>query len=260
MRDSWSMARSITLPNFFQDFPMSWSLFEDWPKQASGRWPEEGLQGSKTPCHPSSNPCLLYSPDKELVIQCDASSHDLLVVLLQEGRPLAYASRVLTGPETRYATIEKGTLVTVFALAKMRQFAYGRNVLVNSDHKPLEAIAKKTLQSPCPRQWCQVHSTLQIWCRSFNPVGSREISNEFEVINAVQFLPMWLEKKGQLETSKDETRQLLKATILEGCQEDRSNWLPQPELSPYYDMSDELGVYDGLVFKGELFPSWCLKG
>ena len=46
-----------------------------------------------------------YSPDKELVIQCDASSLGLGVVLMREGRPLAYASRALTDPETRYATI-----------------------------------------------------------------------------------------------------------------------------------------------------------
>ena len=36
---------------------------------------------------------------------------------------------------------------------------------------------------------------------------------------------------------------------MEGWQEDRSK-LP-PQLTPYYDVRDELGVYDGLVFKGE---------
>lgn len=45
------------------------------------------------------------------------------------------------------------------------------------------------------------------------------------------------------------TLQLLKATILEGWPENRCK-LP-PQLTPYYDMRDELGVYDGLVFKGE---------
>ena len=46
-----------------------------------------------------------YSPEKELVIQCDASILGLGVVLMREGHPLAYASRALTDPETRYATI-----------------------------------------------------------------------------------------------------------------------------------------------------------
>ena len=48
-----------------------------------------------------------YSPHKELVIQCDASRRGLGAAIMQEGRPHAYASRALTDPETRYATIKK---------------------------------------------------------------------------------------------------------------------------------------------------------
>ena len=54
-------------------------------------------------------------------------------------------SRALTDPETWYATIEREMLAIVFALEKWHQFAHGRHVLVNTDHKPLEAIAKKSL-------------------------------------------------------------------------------------------------------------------
>ena len=87
--------------------------------------------------------------------------------------------------------------------------------------------------------------------RSFIPAGNEGTPNELEAINAVQFLPMRPKKmqKLQLETSKDETLQLLKATILEGWPEERSK-LPR-QLNSYYDVRDELGVYDGLVFKGE---------
>ena len=81
--------------------------------------------------------------------------------------------------------------------------------------------------------------------RSFLPAGDQETSNEFEVINAFKFLPMRQERiqKLQLETSKEETLQLLKATSLEGWPEDRSKVPPQ--LTLYDDMRDELGVYDG---------------
>ena len=50
--------------------------------------------------------------------------------------------------------------------------------------------------------------------RSFLPVGDQETSSTFEVINDVQFLPMRQERiqNLQLETSKEETLQLLKAT------------------------------------------------
>ena len=64
-----------------------------------------------------------YRPEKELVIQSDASGLGLGAVLMQEGRPLAYASTALTDPETRYATIEKEMLAIVFALEKWHHLA-----------------------------------------------------------------------------------------------------------------------------------------
>ena len=61
-------------------------------------------------------PTLAYfDPCKGLTIQCDASGQGLGVALLQDGQPLAYASRALSGAETRYATIEKEMLAIVFA-------------------------------------------------------------------------------------------------------------------------------------------------
>ena len=91
-------------------------------------------------------PTLAYfNPKKQLVIQCDASNLGLGAALLQDDRPIAYASRALTDTETRYAVIEKEMLAIVFALEKWHQFTYGRSVIVNSDHKPLEAITKKSL-------------------------------------------------------------------------------------------------------------------
>ena len=51
-----------------------------------------------------------YDPAKELVIESDASQKGLGAVLMQQGRPIAYAIRALTPTETRYAQIEKETL------------------------------------------------------------------------------------------------------------------------------------------------------
>lgn len=93
-----------------------------------------------------------YIPHKGLVIQCDASSRGLGAALIQEEQPLANASRALTDPETRYATIEKEMLAVVFALGKWHQFVFGRHVIVRTDRKSLEAIAKNLLtghQSAC---------------------------------------------------------------------------------------------------------------
>ena len=44
---------------------------------------------------------------EEVTLQCDASQFGLGAALMQNGQPVAYASRALTEAETRYAQIEK---------------------------------------------------------------------------------------------------------------------------------------------------------
>ena len=88
-----------------------------------------------------------YDLKKELTIQCDASEEVIGVALLQDGQPIAFASRALNKAETRYAQIEKEMLAVVYAVEKFNQYTYGRHVNIESDHKPLQAITKKPLHS-----------------------------------------------------------------------------------------------------------------
>ena len=88
-----------------------------------------------------------YDSKKPLMIQCDASDKGLGAALLQEGQPIAFASRALTDTETRYVQIEKEMLAIVFATEKFDQYTFGHSVTVQSDHTPLESILKKPLFS-----------------------------------------------------------------------------------------------------------------
>ena len=65
--------------------------------------------------------------------------------LLQSGQPVAYTSRALRDPETRYAQIEKELLAIIYSLEKFNQYVCGLPVIVESDHKPLEMIQQKAL-------------------------------------------------------------------------------------------------------------------
>ena len=56
-----------------------------------------------------------YNLAEEVTLQCDASQSGLGATLLQNGQPVAYASRSLSDVETRYAQIEKELLAIVFA-------------------------------------------------------------------------------------------------------------------------------------------------
>ena len=100
----------------------------------------------------TSNPVLkFYDVDKPATLQVDASLHGLGACLLQEGHPVAYASRSLTKAEEQYAQIEKELLAIVFGCERFHCYTYGVKVDVQSDHKPLEPIMKKPLSQTPPR-------------------------------------------------------------------------------------------------------------
>jgi len=88
-----------------------------------------------------------YDPTKDLTIENDACKYGLGSVLLQQGKPIAYASRSLSDAETRYAQIEREMLALVFGLEKFYHYVYGRHVDIITDHKPLVSIVKKPLSS-----------------------------------------------------------------------------------------------------------------
>ena len=54
-------------------------------------------------------------------------------------------SRCMTSAEQNYAQIEKELLAVVSACERFHKYTYGRDITVQSDHKPLEAITNKPL-------------------------------------------------------------------------------------------------------------------
>ena len=88
-----------------------------------------------------------FSQEKKSVLPCDASKDGLGACLMQDGHPIAYASRALTPTEIHYAQIEKELLSVVFGVEKFSEFLYGCHFVVETDHKPLESIVHKSLLS-----------------------------------------------------------------------------------------------------------------
>ena len=88
---------------------------------------------NKTNLNLSGSPCSAYfDSSKEVVIQGDGSKHRIGAVLLQEGRPIEYASRALTPSERNWAQIEKEALAVLYGLERFDQYAYGRAVTVQN--------------------------------------------------------------------------------------------------------------------------------
>ena len=207
-----------------------------------------------------------YDPAKELVIQCDASKSGLGATLLQEDRPVAYASRALTQTEQRYAQIEKEALAIVFSLERFHQYTFGRHIIIQSDHKPLESIVKKPLHS-APRRlqgmmMRMLHYDVEIrWVkgkdmhiadllsRAYLPDTTE--ATDFAEVSAISHTGMSDEQIQELKThtSQDETLQELKKVIIDGWP-DEKNQVPEPA-KPYFHIRDELSSQDGLLYRGE---------
>jgi len=94
----------------------------------------------------SVTPVLAYfDVKKSVTITRDASQSGLGVLLLQSKKPIAYVSRAFI--DLKHDMLRsKELLAVVFVFKCFHQYVYGKEVKVESDHKPLESITKSHYQ------------------------------------------------------------------------------------------------------------------
>ena len=92
-----------------------------------------------------------FDRSKASTIQSDASKKGLGAVLIQDDKPVIYASRALTEMEQSYSNIERELLSVIFALERFHHYVYGYTAMVQTDHKPLVSVWKKSIVCNSPR-------------------------------------------------------------------------------------------------------------
>ena len=92
-----------------------------------------------------------YNPKKPTILQTDASCKGLGAWLLQNQRPVYFASRSLLETQKGYVAIELESLAVTWAMEKFHHFLYGNEFILETDQKPLEAILSKSLNQATPR-------------------------------------------------------------------------------------------------------------
>ena len=212
-----------------------------------------------------------YTLQEEVTLQCDASQTGLGAALLQNGQPVAYASRALTSTEIQYAQIEKELLAIVFACDHFEVYIYGRNTVhVETDHKPLVSIMLKPLNK-APSRLQRMLLKLQRYnlvvkykvgkqmfvadtlSRAHLPTANTsEFVHSLEEIDHTISLSLSADQLQQVKhvSTDDPVLQQLRETIGSGWPQSKSD---VPEcLHAYYDFRDELVVQGELVFKGDL--------
>lgn len=215
----------------------------------------------------SSPPVLAYYDVKEPVtLTCDASSHGLGAACVQNGRPIAFASRALTDTETRYAQIEKELLAVVFACTKFKDYVYGKPTIVETDHQPLVSILKKPIHA-APARLQRMLLRLQSYDISLiykkgkhmyiadtlsrapctTTSQSRSETTEFEVMMVGCISTARLEELKR-HTAQDDVLQTLSSVIHKGWPSRESRL--QPAIAPFFPYRDELSVDNGVIMKG----------
>ena len=215
----------------------------------------------------SPNSLQYFDGTKPVTIQVDASMRGLGATLIQDKGPVEYRSKLLTETETCYSNIEREVLAVVHGLEKFHYYAYGRPVVVETDHKPLEAIFKKHLSNLPPRS-ARMMLRIQKYditikyapgkdipladalsrlspCRG-GTIGGLDVSIH-ELHMHLNASPTKVQQIKE-ETAKDETLHSLHAIITQGWPEKQADC--PAHLHAYWNYRDELTVSDGLVVKG----------
>ena len=215
-----------------------------------------------------------YDVKQEVTLQCDSSEKALGTTLMQNGQPVAFASRALSKTEQAYAQIEKELLAIVFGCERFSQYLIGKEAInVESDHKPLEVIFRKSLLS-APRRLQRMLLRLQRYNLKVTYKRGAEMyiadllsrvqaprmkkaNDTFEVfcselqnINHAEYVHVSDQRLQQIRTHihQDSTLQSLIGVILSG-------WPERKEDTPvcireYWPIKEELTVQNGIIFKG----------
>ena len=223
-----------------------------------------------------------------IVVQTDASTGGLGAVLMQDEKPVCYASRSLTDSEKNYAPIELELLAIVYAMQKFDQYVFGcKDLTVHTDHEPLEPILKKSLLK-APKRLQSMLLALQRYPMSVkyrpgvlqvtadmlsrSPVDKsapgvpeeqifqiQSFLSDLNISEPKQDLPVsestYMSIKAS--TKDDEELKLIGRLIMTGWPQKPSD-LPDLAKS-YHSFRDELAVLDGVLYRGSriIIPQAC---
>ena len=204
-----------------------------------------------------------YDVSKEVTIQCDASKSAVGTVLLQEGRPVAYASRKLRSSECNWAPIEKEMLAIVYSTEKFREYIIGKETTVQTDHKPLQTICRKPLMSAPLRLQTMLLKLKGYDLKVEYLPGKRQFiadalsrasldeappdGEQFQV-NMVDRISVSEAKYTDFQLKTANEFHELYAMIQAGWPGTKQE-VPH-SIRPYWDARDELSTLDGIIYKG----------
>ena len=207
-----------------------------------------------------------YNPKKETVLQTDVSVKGLGACLLQDQKPVYFASKALKETQHGYMAIEIESLAVAWAMEKFHHFLYASHFILETDQKPLEAILSKSLNQATPRlQRILIRTFPYTFTVRYIPGTTNQLADclshlgdqkdtiklpKLQVKQITKQLPAKSDSLQQLRvvTQANDELAILKHTIMQGWPKNIKQ-VP-PELQPYWTFREELTIEDGLILKG----------
>lgn len=218
-----------------------------------------------------------YDPAKQIKFEVDSSINGCGAVLLQNDKPVAYASRSFTATESRLlSTIEREATAALFACEKFNVWTFGNPYVIQiiTDHKPLISISKKPLHN-APLRLQRIFLRLSRYNVrfTFKPGRLMHVSDclsraslpHTNDLNAYDETLASLDEQTQKQlelVASPELRRLLDISAKQdSVHQDlikmiHTGWPEKPQhvpkdLRPYHTYADELTVSNGHVYKGD---------
>ncbi|KAL6286677.1 hypothetical protein ACE6H2_011067 [Prunus campanulata] len=192
----------------------------------------------------SSTP-VLSLPDfsKPFTVECDASQGGLGAVLSQDGHPIAFLSKPLSGRHLSLSVYEKEMMAVILAIQKWRPYLLGQQFNILTDHQTIRHFLSQRVTTPVQQRWLLklmgYNFTLQYRPGTQNQAADA-LSRRHELLPIVAVSHPVFDSLSQLK--QDCLQDPVAATIFQ-------NYKTNPAILPKgYAIKDATLLYKGQIF------------
>lgn len=119
-------------------------------QQGNFSWIADSITAFDKLKHVLATTPVLALPDftKQFVVELDVSGIGIGDVLCQEGHPITYLSKALSGRNLDLSIYDKEMLAIVFAVQNWRHYFLGQQFRIMIDHKPIKHFLEQHILTP----------------------------------------------------------------------------------------------------------------
>ncbi|WVZ78975.1 hypothetical protein U9M48_026610 [Paspalum notatum var. saurae] len=153
--------------------------------------------------------------DLPFTIETDACETGIGVVLMQNGRPVAYLSKAFGPSHSKYSIYEKKFIALIMAVEKWKQYLHYQEFTILTDHKSLAYLTEQHLHSDLQRKAMSRLMGLQfkiVYKKGKENIAADALSRlphlmALQSVSVVQ--PVWLQEVLNSYTTDSRAQQLL---------------------------------------------------